>query len=160
MRTGLLICALLLLSACGFQLQTNAQLPPQADRVHIEIADPYSEFTRRLTTLLEQNGVQIVPAAEAHAVLKVPVNTVIKDIASIGDSARVREFRLTHRVRFSLSTAQGELLVPEQNLRLSRVISFDENDILAVTREEEYLRSELADTLARQVLRRLSTESV
>lgn len=92
--------------------------------------------------------------------LKVPVNLVIKDIASIGDSARVREFRLTHRVRFSLSTAQGELLVPEQSLRLSRVISFDENDILAVTREEEYLRSELADTLARQVLRRLSTESV
>ena len=37
------------------------------------------------------------------------------------------------------------------------MISFDEQDILAATREEEFLREELADTLSRMVLRALGS---
>jgi outer membrane lipopolysaccharide assembly protein LptE/RlpB len=46
-------------------------------------------------------------------------------------------------------------VVPQQSLERARVISFDEQDILAATREEEFLRNELADTLSRMVVRQL-----
>lgn len=147
----------LALASCGFRLQGEASLPPEMDLTRLEAADPYSHFARRLTILLEQNGARVVDGPGAGAILEVPVDTVRKDVLSIGDSARVREFRVVHRVRFRLVDANGEVLVPEQSLEQSRVISFDEQDILAATREEEYLREELADTLSRLVLRRLST---
>ena len=38
----------------------------------------------------------------ATAVLEIPVNEVRKDILSIGDTARVREYRVVHQVRFRL----------------------------------------------------------
>ncbi len=156
-RSLLGLAAGLPLAACGFRLQGAAELPPAMSATRIETTDPYSHFVRRLTILLEQNGARVVEGAGATAVLEIPLNQVRKDVLSIGDNARVREFRVVHRVRFRLVDTAGAVLVPEHNLEQSRVISFDEQDILAATREEEYLREELAETLSRQVLRTLGT---
>lgn len=145
------------LAGCGFQLQGEAELPPEMTTTVITTDDPYSQFVRRLTILLEQNGVSVVQGEGATAVLEIPLDEVRKDVLSIGGTARIREYRVVHRVRFRLLDAEGAVLVPEQSLEQSRVISFDEQNILAATREEEFLRNELADTMSRDVLRRLGT---
>lgn len=145
------------LGGCGFHFQGQAELPAEMAETRIATADPYSHFVRRLSILLEQNGASVVAAPAGTAILEIPENNVRKDILSIGDTARVREYRIVHRVRFRLVDPEGRVLVPDQSLERSRVISFDEQDILAATREEEYLREELADTLSRLVLRRLGT---
>ena len=156
-RIWLVAVACLWLPACGFHLQPTFQLPAAMASTRLEAQDPYSQFARRLTILLEQNGARVSDDPEATAVLEIPVNRVYKDILTIGDNARVREYRIRHRVQFRLVDADGKELVPEQTLEQSRVISFDEQDILAATREEEFLRQELADTLSRMVLRELGT---
>jgi LPS-assembly lipoprotein len=145
------------LVSCGFQLQGEAELPPEMTATIISTGNPYSQFVRRLTIMLEQNGASVVEGGGATAVLEIPLDEVRKDVLSIGGTARIREYRVVHRVRFRLLDADGAVLVPTQSLEQSRVISFDEQDILAATREEEFLRDELADTLAREVLRRLGT---
>ena len=124
----------------------------------VEIQNPYSPFSRRLQTLLEQNGVRVIEGDEPApgAILEVPINRVQRDVLTIGDNARVREYRVVHRVQFRLLDGQGNEMIPERNLVQSRVISFNERDILASTREEEFLRQDLADTLSRMVLRELS----
>jgi LPS-assembly lipoprotein len=114
---------------------------------------------RRLTILLEQNGAKVIDGAAPTAVLDIPVDEVRREVLTIAGTARIREFRVVHRVSVRLLDAQGGVLVPTQTLEQSRVISFDEQDILAATREEEFLRDELAESLSRQVLRRLATES-
>lgn len=152
-------CAALLgLTGCGFRLAGNAALPAEMETTRIVAQNPYSPFVRRLAILLEQGGARVVDAPPSGAVLEIPVNEVRREILSIGDSARVREFRVVHRVRFRLVDAEGAVLVPEQSLERSRVISFDEQDILAATREEEFLREELAETLSRLVVRQLAVE--
>lgn len=123
----------------------------------LEIQNPYSPFARRLLILLEQNGVTVVDAGSAQAVLEVPLNQVRKEILTIGDNARVREYRVRHTVSFRLLDAAGETLVPEHTLEQSRVISFDEQDILAAAQEEEFLRRNMAETLSRLVIRHLGT---
>ncbi len=152
-----MLVILLLVSACGFKLQARAALPPEMQRTQLEIAMPYSEFARRLETLLEQGGVEIVTAPEGAAVLEVPLNESRKEIQSIGDNARVREFLVRHTVQFRLLDSDGTELIPLQTLEQSRVYSFNEQDILAVEREEEFLRNELADSLARMAVRRMGT---
>lgn len=156
-RPAVLILLLVLLGGCGFHLQGAAELPAEMERTQLIAQDPYSQFVRRLTILLEQNGARVVDQPPSSAVLEIPLNQVRKEILTVGDNARVREFRVRHRVTFRLLDAGGNELVPEQTLERSRVISFDEQDILAATREEEFLREELADTMSRLVLRQLAS---
>ena len=135
-------------------------MPVEMERTRLEIENPYSPFARRLSSLLEQNEVQL--SAESGfetAILEVPVNEVRKEILTIGDNARVREYRVRHTVRFRLVDANGAVLIPEHELEQSRVISFDEQDILAAAQEEEFLRQNMAETLSRLVLRHLGAPS-
>jgi LPS-assembly lipoprotein len=148
---------LLLLSACGFHLQARPELPPQMQRTVLEVEDPYSQFARRLQSHLEQSGANVVTSPEGAAVLEVPLNEVRKEIQSIGDNARVREFLVRHTVQFRLLSSEGTELVPLQTFEQSRIYSFNEQDILAAEREDEFLRNDLADSLARMVVRRLGT---
>ena len=152
-----LLAVLSLLGACGFQLQTRAELPAEMQRTRLEVASPYSEFARRLETHLEQNGIKVVTSLGDAAVLEIPVNDTRKEIQSIGDNARVREFLIRHTVQFRLLDSEGNELIPLQTIEQSRVYSFNEQDILAAEREDEFLRNELSDSLARMVVRRLGT---
>jgi outer membrane lipopolysaccharide assembly protein LptE/RlpB len=154
--TGILGLALLC-SGCGFQLRDNVELPPQMAKTQMVINDEYSSLARRVTVMLEQNGVQFVGGNEATAILEIPVNTVVTDVLTIGDNARVREYRISHTVRFRLLDAQGQVLVGWQNMRQAREVSFDEQRILAGSREQEYLEKELAETLSRLLIARLES---
>jgi LPS-assembly lipoprotein len=148
---------LMLLSACGFQLQARVELPAEMQQTHLEILDPYGRFARRLETLLEQNGIQVVESGDDAAVIEVPVNGVRKEIQSIGDNARVQEFLIRHTVQFRLLDKDGKEMIPLQSFEQSRVYSFNEQDILAAEREDEFLRNNLADNLAGMVVRRIGT---
>ena len=152
-----IIVTLVLISACGFQLQTRTDLPAEMQRTRLEVQLPYSTFARRLETYLEQGGVKVVTALDDAAVLEVPVNNSRKEIQSIGDNARVREFLIRHTVKFRLLDSEGNELIPLQTFEQSRVYSFNEQNILAAEREDEFLRNDLSDSLARMVVRRLGT---
>jgi LPS-assembly lipoprotein len=151
------LAAMLLVSACGFQVQTRAELPPEMQHTRLEVQSPDSEFARRLEVHLEQNGVKVVTALDDAAVLEVPLNRTRKEIQSIGDNARVREFLVRHTVQFRLLDSEGKEMIPMQTFEQSRVYQFNEQDILAAERENEFLRDDLADSLARMVVRRLGT---
>ena len=154
--TGILGLALLC-TGCGFQLRNNVELPPQMAKTQMVVDDEYSTLARRVRVMLEQNGVQFVNANEATAILEIPVNNVVTDVLTIGDNARVREYRVSHTVRFRLLDAQGQVLVGWQNMRQAREISFDEQRILAGSREQEYLKEDLAETLSRLLIARLES---
>ena len=151
------LAAMVLVSACGFQVQTRAELPPEMQRTRLEVQSPDSEFARRLEVHLEQNGVEVVTALGDAAVLEVPLNRTRKEIQSIGDNARVREFLVRHTVQFRLLDSEGKEMIPMQTFEQSRIYQFNEQDILAAEREDEFLRDDLSDSLARMVVRRLGT---
>lgn len=154
-RAVVVLVLSLALSACGFQLRDAADLPPEMARTHLQIEGEYSALARRLRVLLAQSGVELVGPGEALAILEVPVNQVVTDVLTIGDNARVREYRISHRVEFRLLDSAGTELVPLQSLRQTRELSFDEQEILGASREQEYLQQDLVNSLARLVLRRL-----
>lgn len=156
LRAGLFACLFALaLPGCGFQLRSQADLPEQMAKTHLDIEGEYSILARRLRVMLEQSGVELVERGQALAILEVPVNQVVTDVLTIGDRARVREYRISHTVEFRLLDAAGAELIPRQTLRQSREFSFDEQEILAATREQEYLQQDLANSLSRLILSRL-----
>lgn len=154
-RVTLMMLAAGLLSACGFQLRDSADLPPEMAQTHLVVEGEYSALARRLSVLLEQSGAELVGPDQALSILEVPVNQVVTEVLTIGDNARVREYRVSHTVEFRLLDSAGSELIPMQTLRQTREISFDEQEILGNTREREYMEQDLANTLARLILRRL-----
>jgi LPS-assembly lipoprotein len=160
-RLCLLLPSLLLSAwlcgACGFQLRGEAALPPQMTRTEIVIDDEYSTLARRVRIMLERSGVQFVDNDKATAILEIPQDRVVTEVLTIADNARVREYRITHTVQFRLTDAAGRELIGLQTLRQSREISFDEQKILASSREQEYLKEDLAETMARLLVARLES---
>lgn len=150
----------LLCSACGFQLREDAELPPEMAQTRMVIEDENSTLARRVRVLLEQTGVQFVGSNQATAFLEIPLNSVVTEVLTIGDNARVREYRITHTVRFRVTDAEGKDIIPLQTMRQAREISFDEQEILATSREQEYLKQDLAETLSRLLVTRLESADV
>ncbi|HLF29950.1 MAG TPA: LPS assembly lipoprotein LptE [Xanthomonadales bacterium] len=151
----ILLTALLLLSGCGFQLRGSAQLPPEMNQTQMVIDDEYSTVARRVRVLLEQSGVNFVSARQATAILEIPQNQVTTEVLTIGDNARVREYRISHTLQFRLLGAGGKEIIPLQTIRQTRDISFDEQRILALSREQEYVKQDLAETISRLLVSRL-----
>lgn len=158
-RTPAILAALsaLLLSGCGFQLRGEANLPPEMGRTQMIVNDEYGTLARRVRVILERSGVQFVAAEQATAILEIPQNEVVTEVLTIADNARAREYRVTYTVRFRLTDAEGRELIDWQTLRQAREISFDEQQILASAREQEYLRDELAETMAQLLVARLES---
>ena len=153
---GLLLTALLG-TGCGYQLRGAATLPPEMDKTRIVIDDEYSSLARRVRVMLERSGVEFVTVDEASAILEIPENEIVTEVLTIADNARVREYRVTHTVKFRLTDDRGQELIGWQTLRQSREISFDEQRILASSREQEYLREDLAETMAQLLVARLES---
>ena len=152
-----LVAAALLLAGCGFQLRDSAELPPEMASTQMVIDDQYSLLARQVRMMLEQSGVRFVDGPEASAVLEIPENRVVTEVLTIANNARVREYRVTHTVKFRLTDAAGQELIGWQTLRQAREISFDEQKILATSREQEYVKRDLAETMARLLVARLET---
>ena len=154
-------CALLGLTivcaACGFQLREGSELPPEMAYTRMVIDDEYSTLARRVRVLLTQSGVTFADKKNATAILEIPTNRVVTEVLTVGDNARVREYRVTYTVKFRVTDIEGHEIIPIQTMRQSREISFDEQKILAASREQEYLKEDLAETLARLLVQRLGT---
>ncbi len=148
---------ILLCSACGFQLREDMDLPPEMKHMRMVIDNDYGLLARRTRVLLEQSGVTFVGSEDATAFLEIPGNKVVTEVLTVGDNTRVREFRISHTVRFRVTDVDGRDIIPLQTIRQSRELSFDEQEILATSREQEYLKQDLAETLAHMLVARLGS---
>ncbi len=152
----LMLLSLAVLTACGFQLRGEARLPEAMATTWLDVPDANSVFVRELALRLQADGVELVDRAETGAaVLRISRERLRSEPLTISGQARVREFVLVFELNFTLLDADGEALVPLETLRLTREYSFDEQAILAATREEEFLRADLRRAMASQLLRRL-----
>jgi len=156
----IVILTTVLLAACGFQLRGEARLPDFMERTFIAVADDGSVFARELSLLLEANDVALVdePGPNA-ATLRIDSQTMSRQPLSVSGQARVREFLLVFEVAWRLEDAAGETVLERSTIRLTRDYSFDETEILAAQREEEFLQDDLSRAMAEQLIRRLEALS-
>lgn len=155
-RAILVIVVAAMLTACGFQLRGEARLPAFMDRTFVAVADDSTVFMRELGLLLEANGVEVTEEpGPGAATLRIDSQNIWRQALSVTGQARVREYLIVFEVTWRLEDAQGEVALERSTLRLTRDYSFDEGEILAAQREEEFLRDELGRAMATQLVRRL-----
>ncbi len=158
MRALILGILIVSLAGCGFQLRGDARLPPVMDQTWLVTADDSTAFIRELGLVLRANGVDLHSTpVDGAAELRIHAERLRSEALTIAAGARVREFLLIFDVEFELLDGDGEVLIARETLRLTREYSFDEQEILAASREEEFLRNDLRQAMAARMLRRLES---
>ena len=156
MRAALLIVVVCVLTACGFKLRGQVELPAEMARTELDIRPKYGGLARELRHALNAQDVTLVESG-GTARMRFQENRFERNIASINEGARVREIELRYRVRFDVVSDGGDRLVPEQDLELTRQLTFDESQGLGVEQEIELLEQQLINDMVNLILLRINT---
>ena len=81
------------------------------------------------------------------------------EILAVDAQGKVREFELIMRVGVDAKSAEGETYLANQDIRLTRSILFDINDVLGSQREQEAIYQEMREDISRLIIYRLQTVS-
>ncbi len=148
---------LLLLAACGYQLQGEFSVPPSMAKTYIATEDRYSTFYIELRKMLRANGVQVVDSArDASAIFHVHADITGQRVLSVSARNVPREYEVFYTIQYSLED-ESRVLIEPQLLTLTRDYTYDETKVLGKAREEEFLRATIVKDMVRIVLRRLSS---
>ncbi len=150
----LIVLAVLVVAGCGFQLREARPLGKALTHVRIESGDPFSMLPQALTRALYARGAR-VEGGEGASVLKITKDEALTEPLTIGEAARVQEYRVTLRVEFELLDAAGKSLLPTTRIERRRDYRFDETQALGASAEDERVREELRREQVYAVLRAL-----
>ena len=150
-----LTLAALLLTACGFHLRGQANMPFKT--LYLNAENPGTLFVADLRRSLEANRVQLVNSAEqADVVLHIVSEIADKQILSLGGGGRVNEFRLIYRVSLRAYDLKQQDWIPAAEMELRRDYRYDDTQVLAKEAEEALLVNSMRGDMVQQILRRLS----
>ena len=146
----------LLLPACGFHLREPLQMPPELAGVQVTARSAYSPLKQQLTRMLERAGYDVPEAAgQGVARLQIGSERWESQAISVDQFGRGQEFTLRYAAVFTLFGVDGEEIVPEQVIELSRdYVSLPSNSTGSES-EREMLSREMQREMAAAVLRRI-----
>ncbi|HTJ96835.1 MAG TPA: LPS assembly lipoprotein LptE [Rhodocyclaceae bacterium] len=159
MRALLALLCVSLLTACGFQLRGNYDLP--FDSLYISLPES-SQLHAVLKRSIEASSKTRVSSDSqtAQALLTVIADQQAKNILSLNSSGRVREYQLVRSFTFRVHDIGGRDFVPQATIVIRRDMTFSDDQVLAKESEEALLWRDMQTDLVQQVMRRLSKAKV
>ena len=156
-RAAVSICIVAVLAGCGFQMRGAVTVPESVQRTYIDAVDPYSLFYQEFRSRLQSAGVDVVESPDAAtAVFSLLFDETGQRVLSVSARNTPAEFEVFYTIEYAL-VGDGESLLPQQDLTLTRYYVYDETVVLGKAREEELLRRAIVDDLVRIVLKQFST---
>ncbi len=146
--------ATLPLAGCGFQLRGRDAIAYRS--LYID-APETSQAARQLADALRNRGIVVVETAQtADATVKLAQERENRTVLALSGGGRVREYRLNYTLSYSLTGKDGQEIFPLSEILQSRDFTYDDNQYLAKTAEENFLYRDLREDAVRQIVRRLS----
>jgi len=154
---AVLVCAAVVLSACGWRLQGRERLSQNLAVVYVDAEDRYTDFNRALRDRLRAAGVKVTEdSSDATAVVRIRKDQSGQRVLSVSARNTPEEYEVFYSVEYSVTSGATELIAT-QPLEVTRDYSYDTTALLAKQREQAILREALAQDLASLVLRRLAS---
>lgn len=145
----------LLLSACGYHLRGSgpalaAQLPP------VYLTGQAGPLQSALRKALKAGGTDLVTGPElAQWVLTVLGEQSGRRSLSVGSSGKVAEYEVRYAARYQLDDARGQPLLAPETIESTRVLRFDETQVLVADQEQKILVEDMRRDAVGRILRRL-----
>lgn len=157
MRIVLALLVAIVVAGCGFHLRgsTGAQLPYKSFYIALpENADIHVWLTRHIES---SGGTELkTKPQEAEATFQQLYDNRQKSILSVNAQGQVREYRLQVTYGFRLVDPKGRVLVPPNEITVTRDMTYDASAVLAKEQEEALLWRDINFDVVAQITRRLS----
>jgi LPS-assembly lipoprotein len=155
-RRAMILAATFALSACGFHMRGEVQLPPTMQRVHVQVADPYSPLSRNLEAALRRAGAKVENAAgDGIAEVTISALSLAPIVRSVGANAFVNEFSMVYHVEMQITDANGKVLMPKQVIEHSREFTFDQTQAIGTSAEQDEIKKEMERDMVPALLRKI-----
>ena len=156
----IIVAALSVVTSCGYRLAGKADLDPVFESTHVSYQGRGQAIAELLEKQFEANKYKLVGAEQASALVEVLYENTDREILSVDDNGKVREYELILSVGIDVKDSEGKKLVSNQQVRLTRDFLFDINDVLGKGSEEQAIYQEMRADAARLVLYRLQAISL
>ena len=158
-KYAIAIVLLLSLSACGFRMAGKADLDPVFEKTYVGYQGGGREVAALLERQFRANDIKTVPEQEADVIVNILYERRDREILAVDEQGKVREFELIMRVGVVAKSIEGDNYLENQDIRLSRPVLFDINDVLGSQREQEAIYQEMREDISRLIIYRLQTVS-
>lgn len=155
---ALLLLMMLALSACGFHLRgSNLKDVQFAFKSLYLKSSGESEFVADLRRVLISNKIVLTATADqADLVLEVAEQIPPKQILSLSGAGRVQEYQLFYRITLRAYDNQQNDWLTSDEILLSRILPYDDAQVLAKEQEEAMLYKDMRNDAVAQAVRRLN----
>jgi LPS-assembly lipoprotein len=155
---ALLLLTALTLAACGFHLRGGDLNGMEFAFKSLYLKAPgETPFVAELRRTLTAGKVALTTTSDqAELVLEVVSEQATKQILSLSGSGRVREFQLFYRVSLRAYDGQQTDWLPPEEIALSRIMTYDDEQVYAKQQEEGLLYKDMRSDAVAQAMRRLS----
>lgn len=152
----LLLTLALLLTACGFQLRGSDSLGLPDEAIYLNTSGA-GETGRNIREQLELGQANLTDSGRGAAYsVRVSNERFRREVLSVSPrTGKVQEYELILDAFLSVRSAEGQSLLDNERLSVSRDYFFDESAVIASGDEEQLIREELTRQISRQALLRM-----
>lgn len=143
----------LLLSACGFHLRGQIDVPESLMRMHVKGND--IELVRDVERSLKFSDIELLDSESGAAVLDLSDASYLKEVNGTDNSGIATSYKLKYTVNYVVYDPEQQV-IQRHKVFQDRILGYDAGDILLFEREELFLVEEMRKELVSQILRRMS----
>lgn len=156
-------CALLLLQGCGFRLSGDQSLPPGMDKVFVVDAEAQSPLQRALKKRLKLYQIPVVSAVDVSASdsstvgIYLQPDSLERRLLSLFQTGQVAEYQLVLSISYQIQFPGREPRLVQFDV--TREYQDDPDEILAKSRELEFVLAELRNQAADRIIRLMAYQA-
>ena len=157
LRRSMLISSVLLMTGCGFKMRGPVTLPYKTIYISGGMTQDLKLY---LTRLLKAglNTMVVTRPDEAEIFLNI-TETPAKQILTYNQAGQITGYRLVEQVKFSVNHKDGDELIPQSDIYLTRDMDFSVGAPAAGENLEILLFTDMRQDVSAQILRRLGSLS-
>ena len=153
-RRSFMIGSILMMTGCGFKMRGPVILPYKT--IYIS-GGMTQDLKLTLSRLLKSslNTAEVTRPDTAELFLNI-TETPAKQILTYNQAGQITGYRLVEQVKFSVTQKDGEELIPQSDIYLTRDMDFSVSTPSAAEQLEILLFTDMRQDVSAQILRRLS----
>ncbi|KAF3977146.1 MAG: hypothetical protein HFP77_08290 [Methylococcales symbiont of Iophon sp. n. MRB-2018] len=141
-KITLLLTTLFFITACGYHLRGNLDLPDALKQIYITGAS--TQLRDMLKKTLRSSDVTLATnASDAGIVIQVEKEKMRRHVVSLNSSGRSNEYELYYVLNFLLLDSDGKPLSDVQLIEITRDYFNDQEELLAKNNEEKMIKDEI-----------------
>lgn len=155
-----IVCCVVLitsLSACGFHLRGDYQLPPELQLLNLQAASEGGELARALKRSLSSSGVTLSETGEVPELVVSGVSHT-RRVLSVDTAGNPQEYELLASTAVTIPETAGGYFLPSKELSVRRDYIYESTGVLSSSDQEAQLKLEMERELARRIMRILQSQ--